>query len=391
MTIHSHDEPPGPEFVGYGKQHSALPQVPRAVIAAIGLLVLMAFTLALFSSLIVYVRPNEFGIKEVKVGASRGIHNKTYDPGYWFLKPFGLEKMHRLPRHVQVYEMSSTEKAVRQSPSHSYGRAANIQTSDGFFVDVDVTILYRIVDPYKVMTTLGPGMLFFTNGIQPKAEPIFKQAFGELKTEDFYNSPKRTEKAEKAKETLNAEMAPKGIEVDQVLVRYFKYSDEIQKNIEARKLQDQLVYMNEAEAKANTEEATTKKAKQEGEMRVKVELEGGAAYKTEKEADMDLYSRTRKADAQLLVRTAEAQAVDLKNKAMQLAGNERKVAIEMAKVLEGLEVVVVPTGGEHGVNPLDLGSMLTLFGVPTGPQAEAGPPVPLAPPAPAAPEKEIVR
>ncbi len=371
-------------------------QVSRTRIPKIGVALFLGFILLVIvligmASMLVYVAPNEYGIKEVKVGVDRGIHTKIYTPGYWFLKPFGMERMHRFPRHVQVLELTSTESTAHGSPSHMYDRAAKIQTSDGFFVDVDVTILYRITDPYKLMTTLGPGLLYLTNGIQPKAEPFLKQALGELNTEDFYNSKERVDKAEKAKTALNAELEPKGLKLDQVLVRYFKYSDEIQKSIEAKKLQDQLVFKNQAEAKANTEEAATKKVKMEGEMMVKVTLEEGNAYKIEKEAEKELYTRKKSAEATLLVKTAEAQATQLKNEAMQLAGNDRKVALEMAKVLEGLECVVVPSGGEHGVNPLDLKSLLTLFGVTEGGPKEALPPLAPgalapSPPPPPAPE-----
>ena len=49
---------------------------------------------------------------------------------------------------------------------------------------------------------------------------------------------------------LNAELKSKGIEVDQVLVRYFIYSPEIQKNIEEKKLQDQMVFTNQSAARA---------------------------------------------------------------------------------------------------------------------------------------------
>ena len=43
--------------------------------------------------------------------------------------------------------------------------------------------------------------------------------------------------------------------MDHVLVRYFVYSQEIQKNIEEKKLQDQMVFTNQAAARAATEEA----------------------------------------------------------------------------------------------------------------------------------------
>jgi regulator of protease activity HflC (stomatin/prohibitin superfamily) len=371
-----------------GGRHFGLPKLPRIVMQLGGLLLVLLLLPWLFIySIFAYVAPNEYGIKEVKVGVNRGIHEEVYTAGYSFIKPFGLEKMHKFPRQVQVLELTTMEAAADNSPSHAYDRAAKIQTSDGFFVDLDVTILYGIVDPYKVMTTLGPGLLYLTNGIEPKAEPVLKQALGELNIEDFYNSTKRVEKTDKAKAALDAELSPKGMRIDQVLVRYFKYSDEIQKNIESRKLQDQLVFKNQAEGKANTEEAATKKAKQEGEMQVKITLQEGEAYKTEKTAETDLYTRKRGAEAKLLVKTAEAEAMELKNEAMQLLGYDRKVAIEMAKLLDGIECLVVPTGGPQGVNPLDLQSMLKLFGVQSGgPAGIVAPKKSETPPPPKPPE-----
>ncbi|HNR33753.1 MAG TPA: SPFH domain-containing protein [Candidatus Hydrogenedentes bacterium] len=372
----------GPLYVGPKGapfQWPALP--PRAKTLGCLMVLVVALPLAFAASIFDYVKPNEFGIKEVKIGMDRGVQERVYGPGYWFVKPFGMEKMHHFPRQVLVLELSLAERAPDKSlASHSYSRAAKIQTSDGFFVDVDVTILYRIVDPYKLMTTLGPGLLYLNNGILPKAEPILKQTLGELKTEDFYNSPLRVKKTEMAKTLLDAEIAPKGMKVDQVLIRYFKYSDEIQKNIEAKKLQDQLVFKNQAEAKANTEEAAIKKAMQEGEVFVKLELEGGEAYKTEKAAETELYTRRKGAEGKLLVQTAEAQATEWKNAAMQLGGYDRKVALEMVKVLEGIDPIVVPCGGDQGVNPLALDSVLDMFGVKVDSGASTGPPPALPPP-----------
>jgi hypothetical protein len=61
-------------------------------------------------------------------------------------------------------------------------------------------------------------------------------------------------------------------------------------------------------------------------------------------------------------------------------GYDRKVAMEMAGVLAGLDTVIVPTGGADGVNPLDLDGMLGLFGVRLGPEDAAPPPPPPPPP-----------
>ena len=153
---------------------------------------------------------------------------------------------------------------------------------------------------------------------------------------------------------------------EHVLVRYFKYSEEIQKNIEEKKLKDQLVFKNQAEARAAIEGAKLKKIEEEGKVIVAVELEKGKAYVTMKRAEKDLYLRKKKADGNLLVKLAEADKVRLKNDALKGIGAERMVGLKMADVYQGLDIVILPSDGANGVNPLDLDNALNLFDVRKG-------------------------
>jgi regulator of protease activity HflC (stomatin/prohibitin superfamily) len=220
------------------------------------------------------------------------VHQEVYGSGFHVvLKPFDVEEMYLFQKDIQVIYLAGAHEVGE--PMVGSGRPAHIQTSDGFFVDVDVSILYKIVDPYLVFTRLGTGRLFETNGIVPKAEPVLKQALGELTTEEFYNSPLRTAKAKLAKDMLNRDLATNGVQVDQLMVRYFRYSDEIQRNIEEKKLKDQLVFKNQAEGRAATEGAKLKQMIQEGEATVKIKIQEGSAYITTKEAERDLYVRSQ--------------------------------------------------------------------------------------------------
>jgi regulator of protease activity HflC (stomatin/prohibitin superfamily) len=337
------------------------PRLLAGVKVLIGLVVLAALFFNLF---FVYVRPDEYGIKVVRIGLNRGVQKEVYHAGLSFLLPFGLQQMYRFPKGIQVLELTNFPQTAAKEARKD--RAAHIQTSDGFFVDVDVSMLYHIKDPYLVFTTIGPGILFEENGIIPKAEPALKETLGKLTTEEFYNSPMRVQKTEEAKTALNDVLNQKGIEVDQVLVRYFKYSQEIQKNIEEKKLQDQMVFTNQAAARAAREEAALKKTVQEGMVIAAVELEKGKAYVTRKIAEKDLYVRSKKAEADLLVKLAEAERVRLKNDALKGSGSERMVGLKMADVYKGLDVIILPSDGPDGVNPLNLNKTMQLLDVRKG-------------------------
>ena len=353
----------------FGKRKGGLPPFPKlpdiklplagrkpmALIIAVLVIAGMAYNL-----LFVYVGPSEYGIKQVKIGLNRGIQEKVYTTGLQLVLP-GMEAMHLFPRNLQVFELNNYP--TQYTRLNRYGKAAYIQTSDGFFVDVDVAIMYRIVDPYLLITTVGPGRAFEDGGLIPKAEPVLKEALGELSTEEFYNSPLRVAKTLKARDMLNTELKPYGIEVDEVLVRYFTYSDEIQKNIEAKKLQDQLVFKNQAERRAAEEGAKLQKVVSEGEALVQVKLQEGEAYQVTRLAERDLYVRTKQANGDLLVKLADARKTELKNAALRGAGSERMVGLKMAEVYEGLEAIILSSDGPGGVNPLDLRKTLQMFEV----------------------------
>jgi regulator of protease activity HflC (stomatin/prohibitin superfamily) len=329
------------------------------ILAVLAVLIVVCYQL-----FFVYVQPDEYGIKVVRIGLNRGVQKEIYHAGLTFVLPFGLQQMYRLPKGIQVLELTNFPETAATAARKD--RAAHIQTSDGFFVDVDVSMLYHIKDPYLVFTTIGPGTLFEDNGIIPKAEPALKETLGKLTTEEFYNSPMRVRKAEEAKVLLNGELNVKGIEVDQVLVRYFKYSPEIQKNIEEKKLQDQMVFTNQSAARAAKEEAELKKIVQEGMVIAAVEMEKGKAYVTRKIAEKDLYVRKIKANADLLVKLAEAERVRLKNDSLKGIGSERMVGLKMADAYKGLDLIILPSDGPHGVNPLNLDNTLQLFDVRKG-------------------------
>jgi hypothetical protein len=148
-----------------------------------------------------------------------------------------------------------------------------------------------------------------------------------------------------------------------VLVRYFTYSEEIQKNIEAKKLQDQLVFKNQAERRAAEEGAKLQKVVSEGEAFVQVKLQEGEAYQVTRLAERDLYVRTKHANGDLLVKLADARKTELKNAALRGAGSERMVGLKMAEVYEGLEAIILSSDGPGGVNPLDLRKTLQMFEV----------------------------
>ena len=118
------------------------------------------------------------------------------------------------------------------------------------------------------------------------------------------------------------------------------------------------MFKNRAEAVAASQEAEKDRVLAEGQATIEVERERGRSDIKRIEAEAESYSRRRIAEAELLVALAEAEGTRLENAALQAAGSSNLVGLEMAEVMKGAQIIVVPTDGAGAVNPLDLESLL---------------------------------
>lgn len=323
-----------------------------------GLLGVGAVALFGMASTTVTVEPDEFAIRQVYLGPNKGVQEAVYGPGTHLVIP-GYEKMHVFPRDMQLLDLNHAESP--QSHLHGDRRVApaiKIQTSEGYQVTVDVTVMYRVVDPYTIVTEVGAGRIYETTIVARRADKILRQTLGQLNAEDFYSDATRMVKAEEARKLLAEDLAQWGVQVWGVLIRDYNYDQRYQQAIEDRKIQDQKVFKNQAEAVAASREAEKNRVLAEGQATIDVELERGLGEVRKIRADADLYSRQRLAEGDKLVALAEAEGTRLENDALQQAGASNLVGLEMAKAMDGTEVIVVSTTGPGAVNPLDLEALL---------------------------------
>jgi regulator of protease activity HflC (stomatin/prohibitin superfamily) len=324
--------------------------------------VALAIVLVSYNACTTYVAPFEIGVKQAILGSEKGMRPGVHGPGFHFISP-GVERIHIFPSDLQALEMVDARGEVAASHDQRVIPAIKIQTSEGYTVSVDVTVLYRIDDPFKVVTQIGPGRLYEDSAVIPRSEQVLRRTLGVLDAEDFYKGSRRDEATRAAQKLLNEELNPKGIHVTHVLVRQYRYDQRYQQMIEQRKIQDQTVFKNQAEAAAAQAEAEKNRIVAEGEATVKIELSKGDADVAKLRSEADLYRRTKAAEGELLVKVAHATGTDLENQALRGAGSENMVGLKMADVLKGTEVIVVPTDGEGGLNPLDLSTALRRFDV----------------------------
>jgi len=333
--------------------------------AGLGLILILVFVLValLYALCSQYIHPDEFAVKQVDVpvplltGAA-GIHTNVYDTGVHWLVP-GSEKFLVFPKSLRAVTLHSHGKD-NETPEQfvRFEDAAHIQTSDGFFINLDVSILYRVVDPYKVVREFGAGMLYEQNGIVFQAEPTLKSTMGTLRPEDFFDSAQRVAKQNEARDKFNEFLIPRGLRVEHVLIRYPQYHEAVQARIEARNIQEQTKQKNIEEAKLAQATADLNEVVKQGEANLSIKLMEGSNYVTRLTAQMDSYRRKKASEANRIMALSEAEKQRLINEAYKGAGAERLVGLEWAKVLSGLDTIVLESGGPNGFNPLDLQSLM---------------------------------
>jgi hypothetical protein len=146
--------------------------------------------------------------------------------------------------------------------------------------------------------------------------------------------------------------------VDHVLIRYPQYHEAVQARIEARNIQEQTRQKNIEEAKLAQAQGALNEVEKQGEANLSIKLMEGSNFVTRATAQMDAYRRKFASEGNKVISLAEAEKQRMINEAYQGTGAERLVGLEWARVLSGLDTIVLPSGGPGGFNPLDVDSLM---------------------------------
>ena len=347
------------EVAGVGKALGGLKASFRKVtVLGVGGVVLL---LVFYASCVARVRPNQFGVEQRKFGIRTGIVPKAFEPGLYFV-PVGAT-MHTFPREIQVLEASfEKDEALRKGGQAASGKveryfdhrasvlgrsthrvidALNIQTSDGYAVSADVTLLYSIQDPVRVARDFGWGTLYvdafaintFRNGVLT--------TLGKMNAESFFDEAIRIKAIEEAEEQLRQRFAERGFRVEKLLLRNYRYADSYEKSLEAKKVAVQLTEKNRKESVVNEEKAKLQQIESKGNAAITIAESEVEARIAKIRAEAELYSSQTRAKADREVNVATAEAKRLKADALTQAGGRYVVALETARMFDNIDAAVM--------------------------------------------------
>lgn len=296
-----------------------------------------------------YVPPGMVGVRQVSYGPGKGLQKKPVTAGY-HREISGYEKIQTFPRDIQVVEF--TNNPAESGAGHRQMPAINVPTVDGYPVDVDVSVLYRLKDPYKVASKFGFGRGYEESVVIRFTDFLVKRYLGELLAEQFYHET-RLAKVAALKADLAGRFAPNGLELADVLIRQYDYPQTFQTLTEQKKIQDQSVLANQQLAKQNEVQTRLNQTIAEGKNLINVKSSEFNAQITEINARKDLYERQKHAEGDLLIKSAEASGTELINRAVEGAGSAK-----LLKLRRGLALLDSIKGPIYITeDPTDLGKI----------------------------------
>jgi regulator of protease activity HflC (stomatin/prohibitin superfamily) len=296
-----------------------------------------------------YVPPGMVGVRQVSYGPGKGLQKTPVIPGY-HREIAGYEKIQTFPRDIQVVEF--TNNPSESGAGHHQISAINVPTVDGYPVDVDVSVLYRLKDPYKVASKFGFGRGYEESVVIRFTDFLVKRYLGELRAEQFYHEA-RLAKVAALKADLAQRLAPNGLELTDVLIRQYDYPPTFQTLTEQKKIQDQSVLANQELAKQAEVQTRLNQTIAEGQNLINVKTSEFNAQITEINARKDLYERQKHAEADLLIKSAEANGTEQINRALEGAGSAK-----LLKLRRGLALLNSIKGPIYiSEDPTDLGKI----------------------------------
>ena len=317
--------------------------------AGLRLLLVLVPLFFLRACLLTYVPPDKIGVRQVSYGSGKGLQKQKVDPG-WQREVTSYERIYTFPRDIQAVEF--TNNSSETGAGHLQRPAVKVPTVDGYPVDVDVTVLYRVRDPYLLASKFGLSKAYEEAVVVRFTDPTVKQYLGELLAEEFYH-PKRLAQVAALKDALARRFTPNGLELRDILIRQYDYPDTFQALTEQKKIQDQSVLTNQALAKQAEVQTRLNRVIAEGQNLVNVSTAEFNAQITEINAQKDLYQRQKKAEADLLVKTAQASGTEQVNRALEGAGSAKLLRLRRGlALLEGIKGPIYISE-----DPTDLGKL----------------------------------
>ncbi len=292
------------------------------------------------------VDPTEAAVEVNKVANKVSETPRTV--GYHFFNRWMTDMViYRVAARAYPPETIETEDSKKYS--------LDLKTNDGQNIKVDLTIIYslRVNEVPQLHQKIGPN--FEDQILLPQIRSEARLAIGSSSAEEIYQGKVRDTIQLSIKDKLQKSLSKyPAIQIQDALIRHFRFSPEFERAIEQKKLAAQQVEINKNKALAEEEEAKRLEAEARGQKLRVLQQADGRAQSVKIEAEADASSKKIRADAEryqleqqaagnLAINKADAEGKRLLAEA--LGGGMNVVAYKFAEMIpDKLQIWGIPTG-----------------------------------------------
>jgi regulator of protease activity HflC (stomatin/prohibitin superfamily) len=286
------------------------------------------------------------GVRKIAFGPGQGLRDASLPPGLQWAVPY-YSTMYMVPQTLRILDFAAP---------HSL----DIPTVDGTTVDVDAAVVYRFYPsqgeadglkhggPADLIQNVGATDVQWSRYLSQVAENELKRSLSALSTVEFYEPGTREARVKVAEVALRERLAPLGVDVEAVLLRRYRYRDEIDQAIFKKNLQELESAFNKVGGEFAEAQRDVNKVEADGNVAIQNLEKRGIGDAEILRSEGDLYRREKYAQGDLLVAEAKATVDRMRSEVLAKVGGEVYVALQLAQFLASLKGGVV-----SNVDPYD--------------------------------------
>ena len=193
----------------------------------LGLLILLGVLVVIFLSFIgaffVVIEAGETGVQSF----FGKVKDEEFSSGFHLKNP--LVKITEMNVRTQEYTMS-----IAQGEGKKYGAdAITALTKEGLSVDLDITVLYRLIQDKASDVYRDVGLNYDEVIIRPQIRSVIREIIAQYEVKDIY-SEKRQEASKQISDNLRGKLEPRGIELEDVLLRHVELPSDLAASIQLK-------------------------------------------------------------------------------------------------------------------------------------------------------------
>lgn len=287
------------------------------------------------------------GVRKIAFGPGQGLRDKSLSPGLQWAVPY-YSTIYQVPQTLRILDFARPEEGqVSQFGS------LDIPTVDGTTVDVDAAVLYRFYPragetngvehggPADLIQNVGATDAQWSKYLSQVAENELKRALSALSTVEFYQSGAREARVKVAEEGLRDRLAPLGVDIQAVLLRRYRYREEIDQAIFKKNLQELESAYNKVAGEFAEAQRDVNQVESDGNVKIQSLEKRGIGDAEMIRSEGDLYRREKFAQGDLLIAEARATVDRMRSEVLSKVGGEVYVALQLAQFLASLKGGVV--------------------------------------------------